>query len=48
MLSSGGLTTVEQAIAFPVRRAEEQRVIQWAASADFSIPALLALRRVRH
>lgn len=29
-------------------RAEEQRVIQWAASADFSIPALLALRRVRH
>lgn len=29
-------------------RAEEQRVVGWAKSRDFSVPGLLALRRVRH
>jgi len=29
-------------------RAEEQRVIAWSKSPDFSVPGLLTLRRVRH
>jgi 4-hydroxy-4-methyl-2-oxoglutarate aldolase len=29
-------------------REEEQRVVGWSKSADFSVPGLLALRRVRH
>jgi 4-hydroxy-4-methyl-2-oxoglutarate aldolase len=29
-------------------REDEQKVVGWAKSADFSIPGLLALRRVRH
>ena len=29
-------------------RAEEQRVVAWSQSPDFSVPGLLALRRVRH
>jgi 4-hydroxy-4-methyl-2-oxoglutarate aldolase len=29
-------------------RADEQRVVGWSKSDQFSIPGLLALRRVRH
>ena len=29
-------------------RAEEQRVVAWSKSPDFSVPGLLTLRRVRH
>lgn len=29
-------------------RQDEQRVVGWSKSADFSVPGLLALRRVRH
>jgi regulator of RNase E activity RraA len=29
-------------------REDEQKVVSWSKSADFSVPSLLALRRVRH
>ena len=29
-------------------RQDEQKVVGWPKSADFSVPGLLALRRVRH
>jgi hypothetical protein len=29
-------------------RQDEQRVVGWSKSADFSVPGLLALRRVWH
>ena len=49
----GVLHVPEKALPYIIAKAEliredEQRVVGWSKSADFSVPGLLALRRVRH